>query len=152
MKKLFFINLFYGFWSEKTLAISSFFSLLPFFFLLAYFDVQYNSLSFMQELLLSFSFVALSMLIFFFIEIASYLINTNKELLPIWKPVDGARNKRPAIYGKFFENGETVYRLHTESRKDWKRGEEIKDYLIILPLYVLLNWFFLFIFLPWLRL
>lgn len=140
---------------RKDLAFASFFALFPFFILLAYFEVQYipyNYLSFMQELLISCSFVALSMLIFFFGEIASCLINPNKELLPIWKPVDGARNKRPAIYGKFFENGETVYRLHTESRKDWKRGEEIKDYLIILPLYVLLNWFFLFIFLPWLRL
>ena len=155
MKKLFFINLFYGFWSEMNWAIASFFALFPFFILLAYFEVQYipyNYLSFMQELFLSFSFVALSMLIFFFTEIASYLINPNKELLPIWKPVDGARNTKPAIYATLFENGETVYRLHTESRKDWKKGEEIKEFLILLPLYILLNWFFLFVFLPWIRL
>ena len=145
MKKLFFINLFYGFWSEANWAISSFFALLPFVILLAYFDVHYNSLSFMQELLLSFSFVALSMLIFFFIEISSYLINHNKELLPTWKPVDGARNTKPAIYATLFENGETVYRLHTETRKDWKKEEDIKEFLILLPLYILLNWFFLFV-------
>jgi hypothetical protein len=148
-KSVYFINLFHSFWDEMTWAISPFFALFPFFILIAYFEVPYNMLSFMQELFLSLSFIALSMLLHFSIEIISFLINSNKELLTTWKPGDGNRNTKPAIYATKFENGKTVYSLHTELRKDWTRREQIEEYLMVFPLYLFLNWFVLFIFLPW---
>ena len=149
-KSIYFINTFHGFWSEMTWAYYSFFALFPFFILIAYFEVPYNMLSFMQELFLSLSFIALSMLLHFSLEIISFLISSNKELLTTWKPADGTRNTKPSIYATKFENGKTVYRLHTELKKDMTRREQIEDYLIIFLPYLLLNWFVLFIFLLWL--
>ena len=124
-------NLFLGYWNLGTMAISSFFTLFPFFLLKGYFEVPPNfHLNGIEQLLLSCSFVALSMLTYLLFAFLAPL--TNASYLP-------------SIYRMAREkNGKMVRRLHTESVIT--RRDIIEPCLCLLFPYIILNWFILFVF------